>query len=399
MKIESSNVMMKSERSFYNHTDSSSLSVIMRADEAATLEFSEESKSMVEQMKEKQEEQRRQTKEQAKEREKQSVKNMMLAMEEANKAKQKEAPVVQCEEDIQLETLRKILEMLRKMQNRRLGLKDTEGMAEKVEQRIKALEADKSSSAGISFGAFGSMAGGKVIAVSSGVGGAAVRPTWKQVVVTSSFHTEMEYTAFQSQGCVKTQDGREISFNVEVEMSRAFCQKYDSIFMQDVPQTCDPLVLNFEGNIGKVSDQKFLFDLNADGTGEEISFTGQGSGFLALDKNKDGEINDGSELFGTKSGDGFKDLAEYDEDGNGWIDENDAIFDDLSIWTLNEEGEQVQISLKKADVGAIYLSKASTEFSLKNEETHETNGVIRNTGVFLKESGGAGTVQHIDLAI
>jgi len=157
------------------------------------------------------------------------------------------------------------------------------------------------------------------------------------------------------------------------------------------------LVFNLEGNIGKISDQKFLFDLNADGTEEEISFTEQGSGFLALDKNKDGEINDGSELFGTKSGDGFKDLAEYDEDGNGWIDENDDIFDDLSIWTLNEEGEKVQISLLKADVGAIYLGNASTEFSLKNEETHTINGIIRKTGIFLKESGGTGTVQHIDL--
>ena len=104
-------------------------------------------------------------------------------------------------------------------------------------------------------------------------------------------------------------------------------------------------------------------------------------------------------MFGTQSGNGFKDLAEYDEDGNGWIDENDDIFDDLSIWTLNEEGEKVQISLLKADVGAIYLGSASTEFSLKNEETHDTNGIIRSTGVFLKESGGAGTVQHIDLAI
>lgn len=399
MKIENSNVMMQSERSYYTHTDSSSLSVIMRSDEAATLEFSDESKSLVEQMKEQQEEKKRQTREQVQERNKQNAKNLAMAMAEAEQARSKEIPTVQCEEDIQLETLRKILEMLRKMQNRRLGLKDTEGMAAKVEQRIKALEAGKASSQSISFGASVNMAAGKVIAVSSGSGGAAVRPTWKQVVVTSSFHTEMEYTAFQSQGCVKTQDGREISFNVEVEMSRAFCEKYDSIFVQDVPQVCDPLVLNLEGDIGKISDQKFLFDLNADGTEEEISFTEQGSGFLALDKNKDGEINDGSELFGTQSGDGFKDLAEYDEDGNGWIDENDAVFDDLSIWTLNEVGEKVQISLAKADVGAIYLGKASTEFSLKNEETHDTNGIIRSTGVFLKESGGAGTIQHIDLAI
>ena len=287
--------------------------------------------------------------------------------------------------------------MLKRMQNRRLGRKDTKQVVDKLEKRIYEMKA--SASQGIAFSGMENLTGGKVIAISSGAGGAAVRPTWKQVVVTSSFHTEMEYTAFQSQGCVKTQDGREITFGVEVEMSRAFCEKYDSIFIQDVPVVCDPLVFNLEGNIGKISDQKFLFDLNADGTEEEISFTEQGSGFLALDKNKDGEINDGSELFGTKSGDGFKDLAQYDEDGNGWIDENDAIFEDLSIWTLNEEGEKVQISLLAADVGAIYLGNASTEFSLKNEETHDTNGIIRSTGIFLKESGGAGTVQHIDLAI
>ena len=41
-----------------------------------------------------------------------------------------------------------------------------------------------------------------------------------------------------------------------------------------------------------------------------------GSGYLALDKNGDGTINDGSELFGTRNGDGFADLAQYDEDGN-----------------------------------------------------------------------------------
>jgi len=397
MKIENSNVMMRSEHSSYTHTESRSMSVIMRSDEAATLEFSDESKSLVEQMKERQQEQKRQTREQVQERNKQNAKNLAMAMAETEKSRNKEVPVVQSEEDVQIETLKKILEMLKRMQNRRLGRKDTMPVVDKLEKRISEMKA--SASQGIAFSGMTNMSGGKVIAISSGAGGAAVRPTWKQVVVTSSFHTEMEYTAFQSQGCVKTQDGREITFGVEVEMSRAFCEKYDSIFVQDVPVTCDPLVFNLEGNIGKISDQKFLFDLNVDGTEEEISFTEQGSGFLALDKNKDGEINDGSELFGTKSGDGFKDLAEYDEDGNGWIDENDSVFDDLSIWTLNEEGEKVQISLLKADVGAIYLGNASTEFSLKNAETHDTNGIIRSTGVFLKESGGAGTVQHIDLAI
>ncbi|MCR5102232.1 MAG: hypothetical protein K6B41_12820, partial [Butyrivibrio sp.] len=122
-------------------------------------------------------------------------------------------------------------------------------------------------------------------------------------------------------------------------------------------------------------------------------------GFLALDKNDDGKINDGAELFGTKSGDGFSDLAEYDEDSNGWIDENDSIFSKLKVWTKDENGNDKLLKLKEADVGAIYLGNADTEFSYK-DMAGETNGVLRKTGIYLKESSGAaGTVAHVDLAL
>lgn len=399
MKIESSNVMMKSDRSYYSHLEAHTEQVLLTNDKAATLEFSDESKSYVEQLKDYKEEQERQQKQQLKEQEKQNVKNLATAMAEAEKTRNQEVPTVQSKEDIQLETLKRILAMLRKMQNRRLGLKGTVDAAADVEQKMAELKKSTASAKSLTFGTATNLAGSGMVISSSGTSSSAERVmTFKRVTVQSSFYAEMEHTAYQSQGCVKTQDGRKISFNVEVEMSRAFCEKYDSLTMEDY--VCvDPLVLNLEDNVGQISDQKFLFDLNADGTEEEISFTGKGSGFLALDKNKDGIINDGSELFGTTSGNGFKDLAAYDEDGNGWIDENDAIFNDLSIWTLDDKGEKVLISLKDADVGAIYLGSASTEFSLKNEENHNTNGVIRSTGVFLKESGGAGTIQHIDLTI
>ena len=90
----------------------------------------------------------------------------------------------------------------------------------------------------------------------------------------------------------------------------------------------------------ELSDQTFYFDLDADGEEEEISML-KGSGYLALDKNEDGIINDGSELFGTGNGDGFADLARYDEDGNGWIDENDSIWSKLKIWCKDENGNDV----------------------------------------------------------
>ena len=146
-----------------------------------------------------------------------------------------------------------------------------------------------------------------------------------------------------------------------------------------------------------LSDQKIVFDLDADGVCENISVP-VGGGFLALDKNGDGDINDGSELFGTGSGDGFADLAEYDSDGNGWIDEADPVFEKLKIWVVDANGNRQLYSLKDKDIGAICLSNTDTEFSLTSLMDNTLNGKIRKSGVFLYEDGRAGHMMHIDIA-
>ncbi len=221
---------------------------------------------------------------------------------------------------------------------------------------------------------------------------------WTKTVASSCFYQEEETTAYSAAGVVQTADGRQISFGVQVEMSRSFCEKYEEITQHNYIFT-DPLVINYGGDAAKITNQKFLFDLDSDGKAEEMHFTGEGSGFLALDKNGDGIINNGNELFGTKSGDGFRDLAAYDSDGNGWIDEADNVFEDLKIYSKDAQGNDVLISLKEAGVGAIYLGNTSTEFSMKDSESNEMQAQVRKTGVFLFENGGAGTVQHIDFAV
>lgn len=216
------------------------------------------------------------------------------------------------------------------------------------------------------------------------------------------YESETEETSFSTTGTVKTADGREITFDLSMTMSRSFEEAYTKTasFFNPVQPTalCDPLVINLDTDAANVTDQKFYFDLDADGNLDEISRLASGSGFLALDKNGDGIINDGSELFGTKSGDGFKDLAAYDSDGNGWIDENDPIFDKLRIWTKDANGKDILCALGKAGVGAIYLGNAQTDFSLNSSRDNSTNALIRKTGIFLYENGSCGTVQHVDLA-
>lgn len=216
--------------------------------------------------------------------------------------------------------------------------------------------------------------------------------------VRESYYSESESLSFTSNGTVKSLDGREINFKLDVEMSRSFSAYYREEGIQ-IPQMCDPLVLNFSGNPESLSDTKFFFDLDNDGNKEEISTLNSESGFLALDKNNDGIINDGSELFGTSSGNGFKDLAKYDNDNNGWIDENDEIFDKLKIWVKDSEGNDTLYSLKEKNVGAIFLGNVDSNYTLMSTGQTNINGAIRKAGIFLYEDGsGAGMINHLDIA-
>ena len=210
-------------------------------------------------------------------------------------------------------------------------------------------------------------------------------------------YMECEEVTFSSTGKVTTADGKEICFSLEVGMSRAFYQYYEEEYsISQFQRVCDPLVINFDTDVAGLSDQKVFFDIDADGEVDEVSMLEPGSGYLALDQNGDGTINDGSELFGPQSGNGFADLAAYDEDQNGWIDENDRVWNELLIRCQDASGREILYTLKEKGVGAICLQNMSTEFALNNEE-NRNNGYLRSTGIFLYESGMVGTVQHLDL--
>lgn len=211
-------------------------------------------------------------------------------------------------------------------------------------------------------------------------------------------HVEKEKSDYKASGKVQTEDGRDIKVEVNVSMARK--KERDTFIAMSSPldNLFDPLIINTKAQTSGLSDKKFKFDLDADGKQDEISMTKSGSGFLALDKNGDGKINDGTELFGVKSGDGFKDLAEYDSDGNGWIDENDEVFEKLKVWSKTEDGKDELKCLKESGVGAIFLGAENTEFTLEGEDG-VLDGKVRKTGIFLKEDGTAGTIQHVDLAI
>lgn len=393
MKIASSSIAMASahQESSFTYKESMTMQAAKSKDVAGailTLSSQMEGKNLKESMVEYQKQQKQEKLQQQKENEARSLEQMaerIKSSENGNQFKMSD------EYDAKIQMLRKMLAILRGEKPSHDNLKHMTSEDGVLDLRSGSFM--QAGSVSIDLSASSSISMGTVSIGTTGTG-----TTWQKITASSGFVSESESTTFASTGLVTTADGRHIDFNVEVTMSRAFMSKFDILETQDYIKT-DPLMINLDTNIGSVSDQKFFFDLDADGKEEEISFAGKGSGFLALDKNGDGKINDGSELFGIKSGDGFKDLSAYDEDGNGWIDENDSIFSQLKIWTKDENGNDYLMDLKTADVGAIYLGNADTQFSLKND-ANDLNAEIKKTGIYLKESTGAvGTLNHVDLVV
>ncbi|WNB73902.1 hypothetical protein [Methylomonas koyamae] len=211
-------------------------------------------------------------------------------------------------------------------------------------------------------------------------------------------YAESETLDFAAEGTIKTKDGQSLSFSVSLSMSRSFYLESNlEIRAGDAVKT-DPLVINFDGNAAQLSNTRFAFDIDADGRLEQIAGLKSGSGMLALDKNGDGVVNDGSELFGPASGKGFAELAAYDEDGNQFIDAGDPIYQRLRIWQRHDDGSQQLLALGDKNIGAIYLGHLATPFQYKDGDNRAVAEVAAS-GLYLTEQGRAGSVQQLNFVV
>lgn len=214
-----------------------------------------------------------------------------------------------------------------------------------------------------------------------------------------TIHSEAEALTFDTTATIKT-DNREIELNLSVSLSRSFVEQ-TKIVHERVEEKfsvlMDPLVIELKGSFPSLNSKTFSFDIDSDGAEDQISMLGNTSAFLALDKNSNGIIDNGNELFGAKSGNGFQELRMYDEDKNGWIDENDSIFNKLRVWYKTENRDEL-IAIGEVGIGAIYLGDIVTPFEVKNS-SNELLGVMRKSSFFLFENGKGGMISQIDLAV
>ena len=208
-------------------------------------------------------------------------------------------------------------------------------------------------------------------------------------------YQQSSHNVMSAQGKVTLNDGREINFNLHLEhQQNTRIEAMTSLSLQKVAMH-DPLVINLGDQPVSLQDTHFQFDLLGNGEQQNYAVLGGGAGYLTFDANGDGKVTDGTELFGTQTGDAYGELAQYDDDGNGWIDENDAIFSQLKVWH-NQADSQATISLAQAGVGAIYLGNTPFEYQMRDSQG-ALQGQSKQAGLVLMENGEVKTSQAIDL--
>ena len=158
-------------------------------------------------------------------------------------------------------------------------------------------------------------------------------------------------------------------------------------------QAGDPLILDLDGDgieTVAIDAGGIYFDLNQNLFRERTGWVSGDDGLLALDRNGNGAIDNGAELFGTGTGSGFADLAVFDLNHDGMIDAADAVFADLRVWQdVNQDGVSQAGELHGlADLGIVSITLSGT---VLDGETNDGT-VLRSAAGFLRADGSAGTL-------
>lgn len=176
---------------------------------------------------------------------------------------------------------------------------------------------------------------------------------------------------------------------------------FDLFNSATVAARVDPLVLDLNGD-GLVTtslDQSGVyFDLDSNGFAERTAWIDANDGLLVLDRDGDGKITNGQELFGdqtllsngTRATSGFEALREFDDNKDGKIDASDIVYLKLKVWQdLNRDGVSQAEEMKSlADAGIKAINLSSTVTGAADA----MGNIQRRLGSFVKTDGSDGQI-------
>lgn len=167
--------------------------------------------------------------------------------------------------------------------------------------------------------------------------------------------------------------------------------------------TFSPLVLDLDGDgVETISkNARINFDHDGDGFAETTGWVGADDGLLVWDKNGNGKIDNGSELFGNntilgngqKAANGFAALSELDSNGDGKIDSNDVLFNQLRIWKDADNSASVS-SGELIDLEAAGVRSLNTGFTQQNVTDSYGNRHLQ-AGQYTHTDGSGGVMHDV----
>ncbi|MCC5825457.1 hypothetical protein [Alkalimonas sp.] len=194
-------------------------------------------------------------------------------------------------------------------------------------------------------------------------------------------------------GSAQLANGQQVNWDLSFQMEYSWASMSNQTLLASELQ--DPLVISLNGMPAQLTGDSFSFDLFNTGVPVQLPNLAAQQFYLGLDRTGNGRIESGAELFGPRTGEGFAELAAYDLDGNGFIDQQDAIWQDLYLW--RPDGQQ--LSMAQAQIGAVSVQSVPTRMPLFFERSDQLGGLLQRSSVFLNTSGQAGLVQQIDLLV
>lgn len=163
----------------------------------------------------------------------------------------------------------------------------------------------------------------------------------------------------------------------------------------------DPLMLDLNGDglaTTNLDQSDVYFDLDSNGFAERTAWIDANDGLLVLDRDGDGKITNGQELFGdqtllsngTRATSGFEALREFDDNKDGKIDASDIVYLKLKVWQdLNRDGVSQAEEMKSlADVGIKAVNLNSTVTGAADA----MGNIQRRLGSFVKTDGSDGQI-------
>ncbi len=166
------------------------------------------------------------------------------------------------------------------------------------------------------------------------------------------------------------------------------------------PIVVDPILLDLNGDgvIGTTAlKDGVYFDHNGDKFAEKTSWVSKDDGILVIDKNNNGNIDNGSEIFGdnyvksngSKATSGFDALRDLDNNNDGVISAEDSEFSNIKIL----KGDGTLLTLEEAGITSISLSS-----TVKNEVDENGNTLV-SSGSFVRSDGSVGSLGDFNLVV